>query len=102
MDGAALPDDADPQAAQGLQFLAPVFDQIRFGLQVGDLRRDGVEPRLQQARQAQQGGTYIAGTPRLALDQQPIDSRNPLEQAAAGRAGAGTGRYAPRCCTRGA
>ena len=48
----ALPDNADLDAVQGLQFLTPVFDQVRFGPQVGGLRRDRLEPRSQQARQA--------------------------------------------------
>ena len=61
MVGIAGPHDADAQTFHFRQPRGPARRGVRRRMQIGDLSRNGLEPRLENARQAQQHGVALIG-----------------------------------------
>ncbi len=59
--GIAGPDDADLEAFHFRKPAVPALRRLRRRAQIGHLGRDGFEPRLEEARQAQQHGVALVG-----------------------------------------
>ncbi|MGA8357394.1 MAG: hypothetical protein WB772_08600, partial [Xanthobacteraceae bacterium] len=59
--GIAGPHDADAQTFHFRQPRGPARRGVRRRMQIGDLSRNGLEPRLENARQAQQHGVALIG-----------------------------------------
>ena len=77
--GIARPDHADLDALHLGEPLVPALCRVRRRAQIGHLGRNGFEPRLEQARQAQQHGVALIGR-RIAAIAEHGDAGQALAQ----------------------